>query len=64
VITGTDRLFGARVGATDLRGGAALAVAALGASGETEISGLEHLLRGYEDIAGKLRALGAEIWTG
>ena len=53
-----------KVTATDLRGGAALVVAALSASGETEISGLGHLLRGYEDIAGKLGALGAEVVAG
>ena len=64
VITGTRELFGARVSATDLRGGAALAVAALAASGETEITGLGHLFRGYEDIAGKLWALGAQIQSG
>ena len=64
VITGAGRLYGGKVTATDLRGGAALVVAALSASGETEISGLEHLFRGYEDIAGKLRAVGAQIYTG
>jgi UDP-N-acetylglucosamine 1-carboxyvinyltransferase len=64
VITGTRQLFGARVTATDLRGGAALVVAALGASGETQISGLGHLFRGYEDIAGKLSALGAQMTLG
>lgn len=63
VITGTNRLYGAKVKAMDLRGGAALVVAALCAQGETEITGLEHLLRGYEEIAGKLRALGAQVWT-
>ena len=63
-ITGTRHLTGGKVTATDLRGGAALVVAALSASGETEISGLGHLLRGYEDIAGKLGALGARIRTG
>lgn len=64
VITGTDRLHGASVEATDLRGGAALAVAALAAEDETEIRSMWHLLRGYEDIAGKLRALGAEVSFG
>lgn len=59
VIRGVERLHGARVTATDLRGGAALAVAALAASGETTITGVHHLMRGYEDFAGKLRHLGA-----
>lgn len=63
-VTGVRRLYGGKVTATDLRGGAALVVAALGASGETEITGLEHLLRGYEDIAGKLGALGARVCPG
>lgn len=62
-LRGSDRLHGASVEATDLRGGAALVVAALGASGETEITGLGHLLRGYEDIVGKLRELGARVST-
>ena len=64
VVTGTRRLFGAKAEASDLRGGAALVVAALAAQGESEITGLRHLLRGYEDIAGKLRSLGAEVLFG
>ncbi len=60
VIRGVDALHGASVRASDLRGGAALAVAALAAEGETVIRGMEHVLRGYEDIAGALDALGAE----
>lgn len=56
----TEKLSGASVTATDLRGGAALTVAALAAHGQTEISGLHHILRGYENFAGKLRALGAD----
>ena len=61
VVYGVDRLFGARVRATDLRGGAALAVAGLAAEGETVLSGLEHVFRGYSDLSGDLRALGAKI---
>lgn len=61
VVTGVERLHGAGLSATDLRGGAALAVAALGAEGESRVSGLEHIRRGYADLAGDLRALGAEI---
>ena len=60
VIRGVESLRGAEVWASDLRGGAALAVAALGAEGETVIRGMEHVNRGYEDMAGALSALGAE----
>ena len=59
-ITGVPRLCGAAVRAEDLRGAAALAVAALAAEGETRIDGLRHLLRGYERFDGKLRGLGAD----
>lgn len=59
-ITGVEQLRGAAVEATDLRAGGALMAAALAAEGETEITGLKHLLRGYENIGGKLKALGAE----
>ncbi len=62
VVCGVPRLFGARVQATDLRGGAALVVAGLGAEGETVVSGTRHIRRGYGDLAGDLRALGAKIW--
>ncbi len=55
-----ERLHGARVRAGDLRGGAALALAALAAEGETEIAEAEHILRGYEDPARLLRDLGAK----
>ena len=61
IITGVDKLVGARVSATDLRAGAALVIAALMADGVTEISGVGHLLRGYEHIDQKLRSLGAMI---
>ncbi len=46
---------------TDLRGGAALVVAALGAGGTTQVTGLSHIRRGYQDMEGILRKLGAEI---
>lgn len=62
-IRGVKELHGTWVEAVDLRGGAALAVAALAAPGITQIDGLPHLMRGYEDFAGKLRALGAEVTT-
>ena len=59
--TGVKHLMGAPVTATDLRGAAALAVAALGAQGTTEISGLGHLDRGYENFEQSLRLLGADV---
>jgi len=61
IVTGVEGLTGARVSATDLRAGAALVIAALMADGVTEISGVGHLMRGYEHIDQKLRSLGASI---
>ena len=61
VVCGVPALHGARVRATDLRGGAALAVAALCAEGESRISELHHIDRGYADLAGDLSRLGAKI---
>jgi UDP-N-acetylglucosamine 1-carboxyvinyltransferase len=61
IIKGIDRLTGAPVTATDLRAGAALVVAALSADGESDISGIEHIDRGYECLVDKLITLGAEI---
>ncbi|MDR0324556.1 MAG: UDP-N-acetylglucosamine 1-carboxyvinyltransferase [Oscillospiraceae bacterium] len=61
VVRGVPKLYGARVCATDLRGGAALAVAALAAEGETELSGLQHIDRGYERLEDVLASLGADI---
>lgn len=61
VVEGVSALQGAAVACTDLRGGAALVVAALGASGETAISALNHLDRGYEALAENLMAVGADI---
>ena len=55
-------LRGAWVEATDLRGGAALTVAALAAQGESRIGGLEHIDRGYEALDRDLRALGGRVW--
>jgi UDP-N-acetylglucosamine 1-carboxyvinyltransferase len=62
IVSGPVTLQGARVKASDLRAGAALVVAGLLADGVTEITGLDHLDRGYEDITGKLTDLGAKIW--
>ncbi len=61
VVEGVDRLTGAPVRACDLRAGAALMVAALGADGVTEIEGVNFIERGYEDFPGKLGGLGANI---
>jgi UDP-N-acetylglucosamine 1-carboxyvinyltransferase len=61
LVRGVPRLHGCPVRAPDLRGGAALAVAALGAEGESVLTGLRHIDRGYEQIENDLAALGAEI---
>ena len=61
LVSGVERLYGGEVHATDLRGGAALAVAALQAEGTTTLYDIHHILRGYEDITRDLRALGADI---
>lgn len=61
VVRGRERLSGAPVRAPDIRAGAALAVAALGADGETVVAGAEHIDRGYEHFVDKLSALGADI---
>jgi UDP-N-acetylglucosamine 1-carboxyvinyltransferase len=60
-IKGVQRLAGTHVNACDLRSSAALILAGLAAGGVTEITGLEHLDRGYEDIVSKLKNLGASI---
>ena len=60
LVTGRQ-LHGARVRSTDLRGGAALVVAALAAQGESRVEDLTHIDRGYEHLAQKLTALGASI---
>ena len=62
VVCGVTRLHGTDVVATDLRGGAALAVAGLSAAGSTTVQGVGHIHRGYEDLPRDLRALGARIW--
>ncbi|KSU81817.1 MULTISPECIES: UDP-N-acetylglucosamine 1-carboxyvinyltransferase [Fictibacillus] len=62
IINGQARLEGAKVKASDLRAGAALVVAGLMAEGITEVSGLEHIDRGYESLVDKLVGLGAKIW--
>ncbi len=61
VVEGVDHLTGAPVKAYDLRAGAAMVIAALAAHGQSEITGVQYIERGYEDIIGKLRLLGANI---
>lgn len=61
IIRGVPRLSGAPVKAHDIRAGAALVVAALGADGETVVSDAEHVARGYDRFVDKLTAVGADI---
>ncbi|MBQ8309093.1 MAG: UDP-N-acetylglucosamine 1-carboxyvinyltransferase [Clostridia bacterium] len=61
VIRGVEKLHGARITAGDLRGGAALVLAALGAEGQSTVIDLSHVDRGYADFEYKLKKLGAKI---
>ena len=61
VVTGVERLTGASLVSTDLRGGAAVVLGALAAEGESVVAGLDHIDRGYDDLEGNLRRLGADI---
>lgn len=61
IVEGNSKLIGSKVEATDLRAGAALVLAGLVAEGETEVSGLHHIDRGYVNFVEKLQALGANI---
>lgn len=61
VVVGVEKLTGTQVTATDLRAGAALVLAGLAAEGETEVYGVHHIDRGYEDLEAKLQALGASV---
>jgi UDP-N-acetylglucosamine 1-carboxyvinyltransferase len=61
VVRGVPRLSGAPVRAHDIRAGAAMVVAGLAAEGETEITGIHHIDRGYDDLVGRLAAVGAHI---
>jgi UDP-N-acetylglucosamine 1-carboxyvinyltransferase len=61
VVTGVSRFSGAKVRAHDIRAGAALIVAGMGADGVTEVYEAEHIDRGYENLAGKLSSLGAKV---
>ncbi|NSL52108.1 UDP-N-acetylglucosamine 1-carboxyvinyltransferase [Calidifontibacillus erzurumensis] len=62
IVTGPVTLQGAKVKVSDLRAGAALVIAGLMANGMTEITGLEHIDRGYENLEEKLTNLGAVVW--
>lgn len=61
VIHGRERLFGTEVSAADLRGGAALIIAALAASGTTVVNNVHYIDRGYESIERDLKLIGADI---
>ena len=61
LVRGVSTLQPAQAEACDLRAAAALVIAALQAPGKSKITGLKHLRRGYDDLEGKLRRLGAEI---
>ena len=61
VTEGTARLQAAAVECTDLRGGAALVIAALAAEGESRITGLHHLDRGYASLTACLQGAGARL---
>ena len=63
-VTGVKKLCGSRVCATDLRGGGALVCAALAAQGQSIVTGLHHIDRGYEKIEENLRLIGADIRRG
>ena len=61
IVEGVSRLTGCKVKATDLRAGAALIIAALAAEGQTEITELQHIDRGYGDLIKKFQTIGADI---
>ena len=61
IIEGGRNLSAAPVKAVDLRAGVAMIIAGLAANGRTEIEDIHYIERGYDDIVGKLRAVGADI---
>ena len=61
IINGTDNLCGTKVKATDLRGGGALVMAGVFASGQTEIANTHYISRGYGQIVDKLKNIGVDI---
>lgn len=61
VVEGVEKIYGTKLQCTDLRGGAALCIAAIGAEGESLISEIRHIERGYENFDVRLKALGIDI---
>ena len=61
IIKGVKKLSGTTVKATDLRGGAALVLAAISSAEKTTVCDIEHIERGYEDFVLKLRTIGVDI---
>ena len=61
VVTGVEKLYGASVNATDLRGGVGLVLAGLVAEGYTTVNKIHHIDRGYYKIEEELTKLGADI---
>lgn len=61
IIKGVEKLYSSPVKAHDLRAGAAMIIAGLIAEGDTEVTNIHHILRGYEDITGKFNSIGANI---
>ena len=61
LVTGSESLSGAEVEASDIRAGAGLVMAALRAGGVTEVAGIDHIERGYENFVENLRSLGVDI---
>ena len=61
IVKGTKKLVGTTVEATDLRGGATLVLAGLVAKGQTTVTNVEHILRGYEALDRKLNKIGANV---
>lgn len=61
VVKGVDELYGSSVIATDVRAAAALVIAGLAARGRTSVTGVHHMLRGYQDLPEKLQSLGGKV---
>ena len=61
IVKGIRKLSGTTVESTDLRGGAAVVIAGLGAKGKTKVNNIEYILRGYENLDKKLTKIGADI---
>lgn len=61
IIKGVRKLYGANVKATDLRGGAALVMAALSTKGESKVENIEYILRGYDNFESKIQSINGNI---